>query len=122
MARLAARRGDGPLAKKHVAGAKSALEQLKTADAALYKQQESSLPYLTGYVALYMGDLKTALADLQKANAEDPFIKCLIAMTYEKMGERAQAMEWYKKASVVTNRTASAAFAKSFTRKKVGGA
>jgi tetratricopeptide (TPR) repeat protein len=121
-ARLAARRGNKALAAKHVTAATSALEQIKAADAALHKQQEPSLPYLTGYVALYTGDLKTALADLQKANPQDPFILVLIGMTYEKMGQKEQAMESYKKASVVNNRTASAAFAKSFTRKKVGGA
>lgn len=122
MARLAARRGNKALAAKHIAGAQKALDQLKAADDAMYQQQQTSLPYLTGYVAFYTGDPKTALADLQKANTQDSFIQCLIGMTYEKMGQKEQATEWYKKASVVNNRTASAAFAKQFTRKKLGGA
>ena len=122
MARLAARRGNKSLAANHVAGAQRALDQLKAADDAMYQGQQSALPYLTGYVAFYAGDLKTALADLQKANTQDFFIQCLIGMTYEKMGQKEEAMEWYKKASVVNNRTASAAFAKQFTRKKLGAA
>jgi tetratricopeptide (TPR) repeat protein len=121
MARLAARRGTKALAAKHVAAAQKALDELKAADGQMYQGQQSALPYLTGYVAFYTGDLKTALADLQKASVQDPFIQCLIGMTYVKMGQKEQAMEWYKKASVVTNRTASAAFAKQFTRKKLGG-
>jgi tetratricopeptide (TPR) repeat protein len=122
LGRLAARRGNKALAMKHVGSAGKALDQLKAADAAMHQQQQAFLPYLTGYVALYTGDLKTALADLQKANPEDPFVQCLIGMTHEKMGQKEQAMEWYRKASTVRNRSASAAFARRFTRQKLGGA
>ena len=43
-------------------------------------------------------------------------------MTYEKMGQKDKATEWYKKAS--TNRTSNppGAFARRFTRQKLGGA
>jgi tetratricopeptide (TPR) repeat protein len=122
LARLAARRGNKAEAEKHVAAAKKILEHMQTADSGLYQQQQSFLPYLTGYVALYTGDLKTALADLQKANTNDSFIQCLIGMTYEKLGQKDQATEWYKKASGVRGHNPPAAFAKWFTRKKLGGA
>jgi hypothetical protein len=56
-------------------------------------EQESFFPYLTGYVAFYLGDYKTALADLQNAQ-QDPFVVCLIAETYEKLGEQDKAMEY----------------------------
>ena len=38
----------------------------------------SKRPYLKGYVAFYAGDYKTALAELSKANPNDPFIQCMI--------------------------------------------
>src|SRR3954447_17381239 len=122
LARLAARRGKKAEAQKHVAAAKVVLNHLQTADAALYQQQQAFLPYLTGYVALYTGDAKTALEDFQKANTGDAFIQCLIGMSYEKLGDKEKAMEWYRKASAVGAHNPPAAFAKPFTRKKLGGA
>src|SRR5262249_16907195 len=85
VARVAARRGNKAEAQKHIAAAKAALENMEKVDPDRYKQQQVFLPYLTGYVALYTGDLQTALADLQKANQNDAFIQCLIGMTYEKL-------------------------------------
>jgi tetratricopeptide (TPR) repeat protein len=122
LARLAARRGNKAEAQKHIALAKTALDRIKAADAQLGQQQDAFFPYLTGYVALYTNDLPTALADLQKANTNDAFIQCLIGMTYEKMGDKAKATEWYTKASQVRGHNPPAAFAKPFTRKKLGGA
>ena len=121
LARLAARRGNKAEAQKHVAAAKTVLDHLRTADASLYQQQQVFYPYLTGYVALYTGDYRTALADLQKGNVNDAFIQCLIGMTYEKLGEKDKAMDWYRKASDVGAHNPPAAFAKPFTRKKLKG-
>jgi len=121
LARIAARRGNKAEAEKHVTAAKSILDRMQKDDPQLYNQQQVFYPYLTGYVALYLGELQTALADLQKANTNDPFIQCLIGMTYEKMGLKDQAMEWYRKASDVGAHNPPAAFAKPFTRKKLGG-
>jgi tetratricopeptide (TPR) repeat protein len=122
LARIAARKGNKAEAQKHVDAAKKVLEHMATTDASLYQQQQTYLPYLTGYVALYTGDLKTALADLQKATATDPFVQCLIGMTYEKMGQKDQAMEWYKKASTTRASNPPGAFAWRFSRQKLGGA
>jgi Flp pilus assembly protein TadD len=85
----------------------------------LYEQQASFLPYLTGYVALYTGDYQTALADIQKANQNDPFIQCLVGMTFEKLGDKARAMEAYRKAAAATGHNPPAAFARPFTAKKL---
>jgi tetratricopeptide (TPR) repeat protein len=121
LARLAARRGNKEEAEKHVAAAKSALSQIEAADAQLYRQQSAFLPYLTGYIAYYTGDYQTALADLQKANTNDAFIQCLLGMTYEKLGQKDQALEQYRKGSLVTAHNPPAAFAKRFTRRYVRG-
>jgi hypothetical protein len=118
-ARLAARRGDKAEADAHVAKANSILEDLKDKDPKLYDQQKSFLPYLTGYVALYTGDLKTAISELQAANQSDAFIQCLIGMAYEKIGDKDKAANAYRRAADVRGHNPPAAFAKPFTRKKL---
>ena len=104
-----------------MAAAKAALD----GDPKMAEAQARFFPYLTGYVALYTGDHKLALDELQKAvamqgNAADPFLQCLLGMTYEKLGEKEKAMECYRKASTTTAHNPPAAFAKPFTRKKLG--
>jgi len=121
LARLAARRGDKAEALKHVAAARAALD----GDKAMAAQQERFFPYLTGYVALYTGDLRTAEADFTKAislpgNTNDPFFHCLLAMTYEKLGEQDKAREFYKKAyDLATAHNPPAAFVRPLARKKL---
>ena len=119
MARIEARKGNKAEAAKHVAAAKAALD----GDAKMAEAQARFFPYLTGYVALYTGDLKTAQADLEKAvamQANDPFLQCLLGMTYDKLGEKDKATECYKKAWTTTAHNPPAAFAKPFARKKLG--
>ena len=123
LARLAARRGDKPEAARQVAQAKRLLD----ADSAMAAQQARFLPYLAGYVALYTGDLATAEAELSRAlgmrgNDGDPFMHCLLAMTYEQQGKAANAKEMYEKAyELATGHNPPAAFARPFARKKLGG-
>lgn len=120
MARIAARRGNQAEAQKHVAAAKAALDDMQAKDPGLAGQQAQFFPYLTGYVAYYFGDYKTALGDFQRASANDPFIQCLIGMTYEKLGDKDKAMEAYRKAAATTAHNPPAAFARPFARKKLG--
>ncbi len=115
-ARIAARKGNRAEAEKHVAAARADLDKMTD----LKAQQEAFFPYLTGYVALYLGDYSKALADLQKANQNDVFVQCLLGMTYEKLGQKDQAMECYKKAFATSAHNPPAAFAKPFARKKLG--
>jgi len=112
-ARIAARRGKDAEAQKHVAAAKAALDKGTNPTQAVF------FPYLVGYVAFYRGDYKTALEELQKANQNDPFIQCLIAQTYEKMGDKAQALEFYRKAAATTAHNPPAAYARPFAKKKL---
>lgn len=115
-ARLAARRGKKAEAEKYIAEAKGHLESMT----ALKAQQQAFFPYLTGYVALYLGDAKKAVADLLQANQGDPFIQCLLASAYEKLGERDKAMELYKKAAANKGHNPPAAYAIPTARKKLG--
>ena len=120
LARLAARRGNASEARHQVDEARRIL----AADSAMAPAQSRYLPYLAGYVALYTGDLKTAEAELIKAtelNPSDPFMQALLAMTYEKTGQREQATAHYQKAyDLATGHNPPAAFSRPFARRKLG--
>jgi tetratricopeptide (TPR) repeat protein len=116
-ARLAARRGKKGEAQQHVAAAKALLDS----NPEMAKQQAVFYPYLTGYVALYTGDAAAALADFGKANQNDPFIHCLMGLAQEKLGQKEQALERYRKAAQTTAHNPPAAFAVPFARKKLAG-
>jgi tetratricopeptide (TPR) repeat protein len=112
-ARIAAHRGQSDEAQKHVAAAKLALDKANNPDQAVF------FPYLTGYVAFYAGDYKAAVADLQKANQRDPFILALLAQSYEKSGDQAQATEYYRKVLTFNAHNPTNAFARPLAKKKL---
>ena len=114
-ARIAARRGKRPEAEQHIAAAQAALGRMTQ----LRPQQESFFPYLTGYVAFYLGDYAKALEDLHQANQNDPFIQCLLGQAYEKLGQKENAMECYRKAAATTAHNPPAALARPFARRKL---
>ena len=122
LGRLAARRGDAAEAQRQVAAARAALD----GDPEMAAQQERFFPYLAGYVALYTGDLATAerlfTEMLQlRGNQNDPFMTCLLAMTYEQTGRKAEADELYRKAyDMARAHNPPAAFARRFAREKLG--
>jgi tetratricopeptide (TPR) repeat protein len=122
LARLAARRGDKAEALRQVAAARKILD----GDSAMAAQQERFFPYLAGYVALYTNDLAGAEAQFTRAlamqgNQNDPFMNCLLAITWEQMGRKDQAMAQYQKAyDLAGGHNPPAAFTRPFTRKKLG--
>jgi len=111
--RIAARRGNRAEAQKHVSAAKAILDKGTNSEQALF------LPYLKGYVAFYGGDYKAALDELLKANQNDPFIQCLIGQTYEKLGDKDKALEYYRKASAAIAHNSTAAYGVPFAKKKL---
>jgi tetratricopeptide (TPR) repeat protein len=114
-ARIAVRRDDRDAAQKHVAAAKAALDKANNPDQAKF------FPYLTGYVAFYSGDYKTAISDLQKADQRDPFILCLLAQAYEKNGDSEKATDFYRKVMESNAHNPANAFARPLARKKLAG-
>lgn len=112
-ARIAARRGDQAEAQKHVAAAKAIL------DKGAIPEQAQFFPYLKGYVAFYAADYKAALAGLEQGNPNDAFIQCMIGQTYEKLGEKDKALDYYRKASTTTSHNPAAAYAVPFAKKKL---
>jgi tetratricopeptide (TPR) repeat protein len=114
-ARIASRRGQRDEAQKQVAAAKAALEKANNPDQAAF------FPYLTGYVAFYGGDYKSAITELGKANQEDPFILVLLAQAYEKTGDATRAKEFYGKVMANNGHGPTNAFARPIARKKLAG-
>ena len=91
-ARIAARRGNQAEAQKHIAAAKN---------------------------VFYAGDYQAALEELLKANQNDPFIQCMIGQTYQKLGEKDKAFEYYSKASTAIAHNPAAAYAVPLARKNL---
>ena len=122
LGRLAARRGDKAEAERQIAAARRALD----GDSAMAAQQERFFPYLVGYVALYTGDLPKAESEFTRAlgmrgNQNDPFVTCLLAMTYERLGSKARAGELYRKAyDLASAHNPPAAFVKPYVRRHLG--
>jgi tetratricopeptide (TPR) repeat protein len=112
-ARLASRRGEQAEAQKHLAAAKAIL------DKGAIPEQAQFFPYLKGYVAFYAGDYKAALDALGEANQNDPFIQCMIGQIYEKLGDKDNATEYYRKASTASSHNPPAAYAVPFARRKL---
>lgn len=112
-ARLAVRRGRIQEAQKYVAAAKAIL------DKGTNPEQQEYFPYLAGYVAFYSGDYPEALRTLKEAAIADPFIQCLTAQVYEKMGDTANAQIYYRRAASTTNHSVPAAYARPFATKKL---
>jgi len=122
LARLAARRGDSAEARRQVAAARRILD----GDSAMAAGQERFFPYLVGYVALYGGDPTTAETELRRAvdlrgNQRDPFLRCLLAMTLERLGRKAEADSSYREAyDLATAHNPPAAFVRPLVRRKLG--
>lgn len=112
-ARVAARRGQAEEARQHVAAAKVALDKADNPD------QLKFYPYLTGYVAFYMGDYKTAIAELEKADQHDPLILALLGEAYEKTDAAAQAKDYYRKVLQINTHNPTNAFARPLAKKKL---
>jgi tetratricopeptide (TPR) repeat protein len=91
-------------------------------DKANNPDQARFYPYLTGYVAFYAGDYKTALADLQQADQRDPFILGLLGQAYEKSGDQKQAADYYRKVLTSNAHNPTNAFARPLAKKKLGTA
>jgi tetratricopeptide (TPR) repeat protein len=107
------RTGKTDEAQVHVIAAKAALDKANNPD------QTQFFPYLTGYVAFYTGDYKSAIADLKTANQNDPLILALLAEAYEKSGDASQATEYYGKVLASNAHNPTNAFARPLAKEKL---
>lgn len=90
--RLAARRGDAATAASQAAALKALIDKGGENAAQLPIYQ-----YLVGYDAFHLGQYDTAVAELQKADQNDPFILALLARATEKRGDAAAAKAYWGK-------------------------
>lgn len=113
LARISARRGQFDQAQKHLAAAKAILDKNGNPD------QLRFYPYLAGYVAVYAGDYKTAIAELQNVPFADPFTYSLLAEAYEKSGDKTKAVEYYQKVLTLNMHNPSGAFSRPEAKEKL---
>ena len=84
------------------------------------KQYVPAWHYLAGYLKLEAGDYKTAVAELQQANPDDPFHQLLLARAYEKTGAKDDARKTYAKVVESRNNGLERALAFPEAKKKLG--
>jgi tetratricopeptide (TPR) repeat protein len=112
-ARIAARKGDAPEARRQEATAKQLLDKGTNQD------QRPQYPYLLGYVHFFLKEYDGAIAELQKADQSDPFILALLGQAYEKTGSPARAREYYGKALLSSSHAVNNAFARRIARQNL---
>ena len=110
LARLAARGGKRAAAEQHAAAVKAALAK------GVPENQRSAYPYLLGYMAFYAKDYRNAVTELMQADQNDPFILGLIGQSFERLGDRDKAGEYYRKVIASTAHSINAAFARPAAR------
>jgi len=112
-ARLAARRGRADEARRHQASVKALLDKGGNDD------QKIQYPYLAGYVAFHLGDMRGAIAELGQADQKDPFILFLLAEAHARLGDEARSREFYTRVMESTSHAINNAFARPGARTKL---
>jgi len=115
-ARIAARRKQFDAARKHVDEVRALV-----ARGTLDEAQQAQYPHVAGYVAFYAGEYDTAIAELSKADQDDPFILSLLAQAYEQKPDIAKARELYTKILGMPNHSLQAAFARPLAARRLAG-
>jgi hypothetical protein len=77
-----------------------------------HENQRNFYPYLVGYVAFFAKDYRQAVDELSKGDQNDPFVLALIAQSHEKLGQRDQAAEYYRKVMALPSHSVNSAFAR----------
>jgi tetratricopeptide (TPR) repeat protein len=108
--RIAARRGDRSDAARHADAVRAAL------DRGVSENQRVFYPYLLGYIAFYGKDYRTAIAELLKGDQQDPFVLGLIAQSYQRLGDRQRAAEFFRKVLAEPDHTINSAFSRPLAR------
>ena len=110
LGRIEARRGNHAAANEHVAAVKGLL------DTPGLENQRLFYPYLVGYVAFFAKQYQQAADELLRGDQSDPFVLGLIAQSYEKLGDRAKAAEYYRKVLAVPVHSINSAFSRPQAR------
>jgi len=106
LGRIEARRGNRAAANEHVAAVKGLL------DTPGLENQRVFYPYLVGYIAFFAKQYQQAADELLRGDQSDPFVLGLIAQSYEKLGDRAKAGEYYRKVLAMPVHSINSAFSR----------
>ena len=110
LSRIAARRGQREAARKHAGEVKALLDRGGNENQAVF------YPYLLGYIAFFAKDYKGAADELLKGDLDDPFVLGLIAQSYQRLGDRAKAEEYFRKVLAIPSHSINSAFARPQAR------
>ena len=110
LGRIEARRGNRAAANEHAAAVKGLL------DTSGLENQRVFYPYLIGYIAFFAKQYQQAADELLRGDQSDPFVLGLIAQSYEKLGDRAQAGEYYRKVLALPVHSINSAFSRPQAR------
>ena len=113
-ARIAARGKRFDVARKHAAAVKAIVDRGN-----LDEGQIANYPHLLGYIAFYEGKYDAAIAELSKAEQQDPFVSSLLAQAYELNKNPTQARELYARILTQRGHSLQAAFAMPLARRKM---
>jgi tetratricopeptide (TPR) repeat protein len=113
-ARIAARRRQFDIARKHVDEVRAIVERGRLAPS-----QRANYPHVAGYVAFYQGNPDLAIAELLKADQADPFILSLLAQAYEQNRDQAKARELYAKIVALSTHSLQMAFARPLAERRL---
>lgn len=113
-ARIEARRGNTPAAREAMARARERLDRGTNPD------QQVQYPYLAGYVAFYLGDSREAVAELEQADQDDPFVLWLLARAHETLGEPDAAATLYARVLASNSHAVTNAIARPAARGATG--
>jgi tetratricopeptide (TPR) repeat protein len=113
-ARIAARRKQFDVARKHVDEVRAIVARGRLDEA-----QQAQYPHVAGYVAFYEGEYDKAVAELSKADQEDPFILSLLAQAYEQKSDIVKARELYTRILSMPDHSLQAAFARPLAARRL---
>jgi tetratricopeptide (TPR) repeat protein len=116
-ARIAARRKQFDRARTHVDQVRAIVERGQ-----LDPGQRANSPHVAGYVAFYEGKPDVAIAELSKADQEDPFVLSLLAQAYEQKQDHARARELYTRILGLTGHSLQMAFARPLATRRLAAA
>ena len=108
--RIEARRGRRAAAAEHAAAVKQLL------DTPGLENQRVFYPYLLGYIAFFAKDYRQAVDELLRGDQSDPFVLGLIAQSYQRLGDRAKAGEYFRKVMDTPVHNINAAFSRPLAR------
>lgn len=110
LGRIEARRGNRAAANQHAAAVKSLL------DTPGLENQRVFYPYLLGYIAFFAKQYQQAADELLRGDQSDPFVLGLIAQSYDKLGDRAKAGEYFRKVLATPVHNINSAFSRPQAR------